>query len=258
MIKNKTELFFEAGENDLALALEIFKLYKEDFKQETDYLEYDNYISNSSYDKGFTDKSKLSRFYNTVHCKNNLDTFSLLLLDQSLNYVTTSLKLAVLDYLLENRNELNIKDEIIVQFFVEKVYELEAACEDYSVDVDVFKKNLVEIVFKLIDYNVNFESDTQGYLAQIIGFNKVPNEEQVLIVLNEKGSNINNFLIRYSDCNNWINNEEEKELNSYDFNHNRQYNIYKKFDSINTISDETLKICKKISECFAVKPKIKI
>lgn len=257
-MRNITEEFFEAGEKDISKALQILQLNKEEFKKEKDIVEYDNNANNADYDYFFTPNSKLDRFYSPIVCENNLETFAVMLLDNALDYRKPELKLDILDHLLDNRNEFNIKDETVVQLLVEKVYQLEAFSENYFVTIEKLNQNLSLVIEKLVEKNISFDSDVQGYIPQIITFNNLENEKQLLKLVKENGSNIASFVQRYENTNNWLNKDDKEELLDYDINYDRGYNIYKKFDEFNnmsekkldkfnTIQERKLQLCKEIS-----------
>lgn len=244
---NITEDFFNAGEKDISEALKILQLHKEEFKKEKDIIEYDNNTNNANHDYFFTTNSKLDRFYSPITCENNLETFAIMLLDNALDYTKPHLHLDVLDYILDNKNEYKIKDETVVQLLVEKVYELEALSENYFVPTEKLNQNLSLVIEKLMEKSVSFISDVQGYIPQIIAFNTLENEKTLLKSVKENGSNINNFVQRYENQNNWLNENDKIDLHDYDINRDRAYNIYKKFDEFNTISETKLQLCKEIS-----------
>lgn len=244
---DRTDEFFDALESDTSEALKVLQNNKNEFKKQTDRLDYDNYEMNDSFDNFFMSDSKLKRTYSPILSNNNFETYSLMVLDDALNYAVHNLNLEVLDTMLENKNEFNIKNENIVQLLVEKVYDLKALSVDTGRKIEKLNENLSTVIEKLIEKDVSFVSDVHGYIPQVILLNKTENAEQLLKAVKENGSNINNFVQRYENQTNWLTKDEQEGFYKYDYNHDRSYNIYKKFDDTNKMSENSLDLCKSLS-----------
>jgi hypothetical protein len=247
---NKTDYFFQAGNHSAEIALELFKYYKDDFAQDTDMLEYDNYSHefSSKFDQFFIQASKLERFYQPLHYENNKQTFAALLLNNFLNCDRIDENMfPYLDYFLDNREELNIKECDIVQLLCERKYDY----EDYTKNKRV-KGQLVSLIHYLVDRGMCFESDTQGYLIQIACFNDLHKELLQPLIFN--GSSGEGFLARYHDKKNWLTDSEEDELEEVDCNNDRTYSLYKKFDTwCHEFNNDTLHLCEQIQKEFKLK-----
>jgi hypothetical protein len=244
---NKSDYFFQAGNYSAEMALELFKHYKDDFAQNKDMLEYDNYSHevSSQFDMFFIEASKLDRFYQPLHYQNNKETFAALLLNNFLNCDRCNENMfPYLDYLLDNRKELNIKDSDIVQLLCERKYDY----EDYTQNHQV-QGQLISLIHYLLDKGISFESDTQGYLIQISFFNEL--DYQLLRPLIFNGSSGEGFLARYHDKKNWLTDSEKDELCDADYNGDRTYSLYKKFDSLmHEFDNQKLLDCQKIQKEF--------
>lgn len=248
-VVNKTEYFFQAGNHSLEITLELFKRYKDDFAKDNDFLEYDNYSPEvtSRFDAFFIEESKLARFYQPLQYENNQQTFAALLLNSFLNCDRLNEHMfPYLDYLLDNREEFNIKDRDIIQLLCERNYEYKDYIYTNRLNNDRVKEQFVLLIHYLIDRGISFESDTQGYLIQIACFNEL--DDRLLEPLIFNGSSSEGFFKRYHDKNNWLTDSEEDKFEAVDYNNDRTYSLYKKFDSIiHEFQDKTLNLCQQIA-----------
>lgn len=267
-IPNKTEVFFKLGDINLKMALIFFKQFEHDLLKESyfqeDSLIYDNYYSEElHFGSYFNTVPNLSRFYSPIHFQNTIDLFAHMLLDSSLKCVQDfSISQYVLDYLLTHKEQYHIKDEVIVQFLVETSHSLEYESENwigYPERFNQLKENLVNLIYLLVQHGVSFESDVNGYLYQIVGMNEVDNIQHIFKEIQQNGSSLNNFIFRVEDPQNWLSPQEFIILDNYDFNNDRQYNIYRKFNEENFIKPHIMDIAYQLKELSLpiLKPQLK-
>lgn len=249
-IINKTDCFFQAGNYCAEIALALFKRYKDDFSKDTDIIEYDNCSpeASSRFDEFFIEESQLPRFYQPLQYQNNKETFAALLLNSFLNCDRVNNNMfPYLDYLLDNRKEFNIKDSDVVQILSEKTYDYDDYLVQNGMGNDKVKKQWVALIHYLVEKEINFKSDTQGYLIQIACFNEMA--EQSLRTLIFNGSSAEGFLQRYEDSENWLTDDEENQLATEDYNNDRTYCLYKKFDTCgHEFEEDTIHLCQKLQK----------
>lgn len=181
----------------------------------------------------FISEARLPRYYHDVTIENPTQAFANILIQHLLTSATNTQLFSMFIELLDNRMIYGLKDSDIVQYFVETQYE----ANDSSF--------LQEILFR-----IDLSSDTQGYIIQYICVNGFSDLLQPAIAA---GSNLDAFLTRYEDKNLWLTNQQEDDLSEADYNHDRTYNIYKKFDTlINNADEATLALCKRIHQSIAL------
>ena len=128
-----------------------------------------------------------------------------------------------------NRKSLFLKDDSIVHYLIESYYSN--------------RKILRSALGTVIQEQINLKMDTQGYLVQIAAINGYSN---LLKDLSFLGSNTGNFLARYENPENWATSQEYADLRRNDSNHDRQYNVYKKFNEEIIIKREIIEMCEDI------------
>lgn len=228
-IEDKSTYFLTTVTNSTPIGLYFLETHADYFKSQNNMTGYNNFYNASMF---FGEVSQREREYSTEKFSNNYDAFSSMLLTNSLNCsCCDETTLEVLAYLMQNKLAFNITDEKVVQYLVENNYELNT---DYS------KNNFINIVEVLHDNKVSFKSDIQGNLLQISVYNDL---NKIINTLVENGSNLENFLTRVNNKDNWLTEDEEIQVDMSDSNEEREYNIYKKFDSHNDLNTEKLKTC---------------
>ena len=243
-LSDKNKWFLKALEKNHRIALEIVNLYGEFFENSTHYSFYDNYDNedNDSHNAFFPQVALLPRRYSGIQYNNNKETFAAMLLDRAMDcYVIDDQLLVVFDYIIENRKEYNIKDEDIVQYFIERNYEIGWAFTGVPKIYNGKKDKLVHILDKLTQEGVSFASDKAGYIVQIIAYHKVNNLKSVLVNAIQNGSHAQGFFKRFNEKSNWLEIEQEQLFNQTDDYNERRYDVYKKFDSHNTIEENIIK-----------------
>ena len=226
-IKDRNMFFVKSVCCYLPIAIKLLEC--SNFEEMTHMRDYSNYDPDNRF---FPKESVLTNHFKQLTFANNKEAFLAEILSRSLtcNRIGDDTFL-VTSYLIENRKELNIKDQLIVQYLIENNYELDAGASE---SVNFFKK----IIDKLIIEKIDLSLDDNGYLIQIAAFNNIP---ELLIPLCENGINIKNFLKRYNNKDNWLSQKGLEELYlRTDYNNERTYDIYKKFDEENNISDKVL------------------
>lgn len=244
-VENKNDLFFRVGDINLPMALEFFKLYANEFEKEHDIIEYDNYSRpNIAYDY-FTPERDLPRPYERLSFNNNKETFAHLLLNEAMNIRSTNEeRFESLRYILEHREELGIKDDIIARFLIEG---------DYSKDVS--DMNFIKLIDCLIDHNISFESDIHGNLFKFICLSSfdIENQTSLIFKVTKNGANIAAFLEEYHDAANWLTEQEQYDLDENDYNNDRSHDIYTKYENGYKLSEEILEVCNVVSQYYKIK-----
>lgn len=222
-VTDRSRLFFKCVSTYLPIALNLIE--NSEFQKETHMKEYSNYNSMNMF---FPNESILPNYFKPITFNNNKEAFLADILSRS---VTSNQSgpddFLVFSYLIEHRKEFKITDEQVIKYVVENNYELEG-----------WENNFVNIVNKLIDKNVDLSIDKNGYLIQIAAYNNLP---ELLVSLHENGSNLIEFFERYNNQLNWLSAEGHQELiDKTDYYNERTYNIYKKFDDKNKLSEKVL------------------
>jgi hypothetical protein len=188
----------------------------------------------------FNEDSLLPKAYAEKTFSNNREAFVNLLLYRNTNsYNTAHEDLSGFNYLIENRKFLDIKDELIIQYIVEQNYDLGDSMNYHKEALSNFK-NMVD---KLIEEKVDLSLDTNGFLIQIAAKYDLTD---LITLLAKNGSSIDNFVGRYENKDNWLTEKQYEKLNGADYNNDRMYDIYKKFDATNSFEDSTIEVCKSL------------
>ena len=77
-----------------------------------------------------------------------------------------------LNYILDHREELGIKDDIIIRFLIER---------DYSHGVS--ESYFIKLIDCLIEHDISFESDIHGNLFKVICLSNFDIENQTALIL---------------------------------------------------------------------------
>ena len=261
-IEDKNDYFIRSL-NCLPIAMFLLETYSDYFQTQNNMVDLpgNKYFFSDEDEELFTPESKLPRYYKDVQYNNNKEAFTALLL----NYLTdirelNGSNLKVLDNILKNRNNLGIKDDFIIQCIVENNYEIynRSYRENEEVggsDIE-YKKNLECTIRLLIENNIDCSSDMNGYLIQFISYNRLNKMDETLTLLVDLGSNVKNFLERIKNSDNWLTAKEQQNLNDEDYNHDRTYDIYKKFDKYNKIDSKYIDFCELLNNYINLENKI--
>lgn len=215
----------------------------------------------SSEEYYFLENSKLPKYYENEQCDNNKQAFTALILKHALDseFLKES-NIEVVDYIFKNRAALEIKDKLIVQCIVENNYALYQECYDENEPISGYdletKENLETMLYLLIENNIDCSSDMNGYLIQLVSYNKLDNMSEILTSVAALGSNPSGFLERIKHDENWLTAKEENDLRSRDYNQNRTYDIYKKFDKVHKIDQRYIDFCERLKNYINLENKI--
>lgn len=228
-IEDKNTYFLTAVKDCPPIALYFLETHADFFKNHNNMKVYNNFHNGSMF---FSQVSQRQREYTKENFNNNYESFSSMLLTNCLNCnKSDEASLEVLSYLLQNKDIFNITDEKVIQYLIEHNYEL---------NTPYCKNNFVSIIENLHDNSVSFKCDVQGDLLQVAVFNDLHNVINLLI---DNGSHLDNFIARVNNRDNWLTEAEEASVDMSDNNEEREYNIYKKFDSHNDFNAEKMKTC---------------
>lgn len=227
-VKDREFMMVKAISTYLPIAMNLVENSEFDkFDNRTNFSDYNITDSNRFFPK----QSVLERDFNSIVFKNNKNMFIAQILHKSLNFNHIGEDdFLVTNYLIENRKDLGVSDQQIIQYIVEQNYILFSGNS-----ISYFEKTIA----CLISENVDLSFDQKSYLLQIAAFN---NLTETIIDLHNNNCIIENFLNRYNNNNNWLSESEENLFNiESDCNNERRYDIYKKFDTTNNLKHYTLK-----------------
>lgn len=241
-ITNPHEDFLLAVKSNSYIAFKLLQKYEKEFLNTKQYLVFDNMLKiiklQTDYDF-FTQDSCLPRHYSPITSNNDLESFSAMLLDRCLD---SSYKdensLEILTILLDNKIKYNIKDKHIVQLLVEGNYNLAGWYENDSKSQQFF----IQTINLLIEKKISFKSDDNGYLFQLIVRNNLGKNRKLTTALINNGSNVQKFISRLNDNSNWLTEDQEEELMDHDCNNDRDYDLYKKFDTLDFYRDKNKEV----------------
>lgn len=250
-VNDRNEIF--AKTVDLYSPIALVLVEKSHFENETSHTENKTFWQNTRF---FPAESCMPHYFTSRVFNNNKEAYVAQILSNTINSTNIGEDdILVFNYLVENRKQFNISDEQIVQHLVENNYEIKVLTSFKNETIDNSKDFFARIVNKLVEENVDFSSDTNGLMIQIAAFNELPNLIPMMIA---QGSNINGFMERYSNGDNWLSNEGLETLYSVsDYNNERHYDIDKKFDDTNILTEDMLIYCENLKN-KTNKPKMKI
>lgn len=243
-LTDKNPAFLSALECNLYMAMGILKKYSDFFKNDQTYLNYDNILDIEGYQYFFTKDSILPRYYAPLVYENTMQTFSAMLMNKVLTIPMwrkqkdTQNILYLLKEIIDQKQLLSIRDKDIVQILVENNYYLGGWYGDYKKGQNIF----ISVINTLIDNGISFSSDQKGYLIQLMLRNNMGQEKLLITKMANNGSNLNNLVERLNNKENWLNTEQEEELNDEDYNNDRTYTIYNKFDTLDFYDGERINV----------------
>lgn len=244
LIHSKVEIsdknrYIQKAMGCLPIALFLLETHANYYESQNSFY-FDNAVMNTMF---FNEDSIIERYYEKIAYKNDKESFLGKIMNNALDpYKLNDTNFEVLNYLLNNRDILNIKDEDIIQYMTEGEYQLNnsSAFDKNKSPKSIIKDNFITIVEAVVNAGISLKHDSEGYLIQIAVFNNLDN---IISTLYEAGSNLNKFLDRVSNKNNWLTDEQEEDLGEEDYNNERCYDIYKKFDETHNFNENNLKTC---------------